>query len=104
MSFHQTPEQRDEAQKRFQERLAAFTEVNPQQGAFIQNMPQSYRRLFLDVFEEQKSKSKALKAKCLDCTNFQQKEITFCTAVSCPLHAFRPYQNQMAKDIIDDLI
>jgi hypothetical protein len=32
----------------------------------------------------------AVKAKCLDCTCWQKKEIELCTA-DCPLYPYRPY-------------
>ena len=40
-----------------------------------------------------KSKAAALKAKCLDCVNWQRAEVTACEAETCPLHPYRPYQD-----------
>jgi len=45
-----------------------------------------------------KSRAAALKAKCLDCTGWQRKEITLCKVESCPLWLFRPYQSQDEPD------
>lgn len=39
------------------------------------------------------SRASAVKAKCLDCTNWQRNEITLCVAEDCPLWVWRPYQN-----------
>jgi hypothetical protein len=33
----------------------------------------------------------AVKAKCLDCTCWQKKEIELCTVSDCPLYPYRPY-------------
>jgi len=40
------------------------------------------------------SKTAALKAMCLSCVQFQTKEITNCTCISCPIWGFRPYQKK----------
>lgn len=39
-----------------------------------------------------KSRAKAMKAKCWDCTNGQRAEIKHCPCTDCPLYAFRPYK------------
>lgn len=31
----------------------------------------------------------AIRAKCLDCSNQQPKEVRYCTCTECPLHFFR---------------
>lgn len=38
------------------------------------------------------SKAAGIKAKCLDCTGWQRKEITLCGVEACPLWLYRPYQ------------
>lgn len=32
---------------------------------------------------------KAIRAKCLECCNGQQKEVRKCVIISCPLHEYR---------------
>jgi hypothetical protein len=39
------------------------------------------------------SKVNAIKAKCLECSNFQRIEIRDCTVHQCPLWLYRPYQS-----------
>ena len=34
----------------------------------------------------------AIKAKCLDCCNFDRQEVAECTVTTCPLHVWRPFQ------------
>lgn len=41
-----------------------------------------------------RSKAAALKAKCLDCSCFQRKEVTLCTVQTCPLWHYRPFQKE----------
>lgn len=43
------------------------------------------------------SPRKAIKAKCLTCTNFSREEIEHCTVIICPLHAFRPYTGERIR-------
>lgn len=59
---------------------------------YLRKLKKSYRRLFYDVFYGKKSYSKAVKAKCLDCSCFERVEITHCEVKTCPLYKIRPYQ------------
>lgn len=36
-----------------------------------------------------------VKAKCLECCNFDRSEIRDCTVLACPLWAYRPFQVQV---------
>lgn len=42
---------------------------------------------------------KAIRAKCLDCTNYQNNEIRDCTVTGCPLYDFRMGHNPNRKGI-----
>lgn len=53
------------------------------------NFPENYTGLLNKL--ETGSLAAAIKAKCLDCTNFQTVEIKNCQCVACPLFSFRPY-------------
>lgn len=53
------------------------------------NFPDSYNGLINKL--ETGSLKAAIKAKCLDCCNFDVKEIKNCQCVACPLYSFRPY-------------
>ena len=51
----------------------------------------------LSVFERAyvgKSRSAAIKAKCLDCCCYQRNEVKLCTTVACPLWNYRPFQGK----------
>jgi len=41
-----------------------------------------------------RSRTAAIKAKCLDCVCWQRKEITLCPLDTCPLWPYRPYQKR----------
>jgi len=42
---------------------------------------------------------KAIRAKCLDCSNNQPKEVRFCLVVDCPLYSYRLGRNPKRKGI-----
>jgi len=44
------------------------------------------------------SRSAAIKAFCQECTVYTREHIRECTAVACPLYAFRPYQTDGETD------
>lgn len=67
--------------------------MNVQQSKRLAEAPESCRKTLARAYSG-KSKATALKAKCLDCSNFQREEITNCTVFGCPLHPYRPYQNK----------
>jgi hypothetical protein len=52
----------------------------------------------LDKLTEQGSMRAAVALKCLDCSNEQTVEVRNCPCTSCPLYAFRPYQNKADTD------
>lgn len=74
--------------KEQKERIAAATK----QSELIEAAPQSTRGTLEKAFAGVCSPRAAIKAKCLTCCNFERAEITGCTVVLCPLHAYRPFQ------------
>ena len=42
----------------------------------------------------------AIKLKCLDCCNFDKKEIKYCACPSCPLWPVRPFQPETMEDYL----
>ena len=40
-----------------------------------------------------RSRTAAIKAKCLDCCNWQRVEISYCPVKTCPLYPYRPYRS-----------
>jgi len=60
------------------------------------DIPKNYQRLFAQA-KKGKSKSAAIKAKCLDCSCFQKTEVTLCTVKTCSLWEYRPYQIKTEK-------
>ena len=57
------------------------------------DMPERYRRNY-DKAVRGKSLAAGVKASCLECCQWQQKEITKCTCCACPLYTYRPYSNR----------
>jgi hypothetical protein len=58
---------------------------------FALQTPKKYRLNYLRAMSGT-SRAAAVKAKCLDCCCWQRKEVRLCTAVTCPLWMYRPYQ------------
>ena len=65
--------------------------MNKDQQKFTDDMPVSYRGNYKRAISG-KSPTNAIKAKCLDCTNWQKIEITLCPHSACALHGYRPYR------------
>ena len=64
-------------------------------------VPRELKERFTPVVEAVKNGSMkaAVKLKCLDCSNYQPKEIKLCPVNSCPLWAFRPFQMANTKQL-----
>lgn len=67
--------------------------------AEIQSRSPSYAAVTRKAYEGN-SKAAAVKAKCLDCSGWQRKEITLCPVHTCPLWPYRPYQDESETDEI----
>lgn len=64
---------------------------------YLGTVPQKYRALVAKAVEGATSPRQAIKAKCLDCCHFQRAEVRACAVSTCPLHAYRPYQDDSAE-------
>ncbi len=51
----------------------------------------AYRKAYDKAINKQSMRA-AVNSKCLDCMCWQQAEVKRCNIVTCPLHAYRPYQ------------
>lgn len=72
------------------EKFANSPAVQEAHVKLTEYMPNSYSNLVNRV--KRGSAVAAIKLKCLDCANFQPKEIKYCPITDCPLWAFRPYR------------
>lgn len=61
-------------------------------------IPKSYRNTY-EKAVARKSMRAALKAQCLECVNWEKSEIRNCTALGCPLWAYRPYQEILKSSV-----
>ena len=93
------------AEERTQMRLESLAKRNALYDNFIGKNPYKLKSFFLRLPETVKwgwyqcfagiaSKTVAIKQKCLDCSVYDKSEVTQCTAYSCPLHKYRPYQKK----------
>jgi hypothetical protein len=58
----------------------------------LAEMPHIHRKAYLQAVLR-RSRAAAMKAFCLECTGWQKGEVRRCTALDCPLWAWRPYQD-----------
>lgn len=72
--------------------VAQTLEKNPELKSHIQLVPLRYQHLLCEIFSGVNSRTKAVKAKCLDCSNYQVQEIKECPCKLCPLWNYRPYK------------
>ena len=57
----------------------------------LSQIPKSARLTYLRAVGGRSPKS-AIKAFCLECVGWQRADVRRCTALACPLYAYRPYQ------------
>lgn len=66
--------------------------------AYLNNIPKLHSGLFDRVLlsAQKASRAEAVKAKCIDCMGFENvaNRVRECSAVTCPLYHFRPYQDK----------
>ncbi len=65
--------------------------MTDKQRQWMLKIPQIYQANFKTAIDG-KSKSAAVKAKCLDCSCWQRTEIANCSVDICPLWLYRPYR------------
>lgn len=70
-------------------RIEDLSRKNPLFLDFFEKLPKAHHRLFSNVFTLKKSRTAALKAKCLDCCLYDKTEVAKCENFLCPLHSFR---------------
>lgn len=88
----QNPEKKAQTAAENQKNISEFILKNEKgRGSFVKALRESFQLTFLRAYSG-RSKAAALKAKCIDCSNFQRDEVKNCTAYTCPLWEFRPYK------------
>ena len=56
-----------------------------------QQIPKIHRATY-DTAVKRRGFRAAIKAFCLECVGWQKEEVRKCTALACPLFAYRPYK------------
>lgn len=83
------------ARAKFEERLKQFkASTSNYYKILLNNLPQRYKKTWLDCYEGKASKRKAIAAKCYECVGYEdtQNNVGKCTARGCPLWNYRPLQ------------
>ena len=68
------------------------------QQTYVEKSPISCQGILRDAFNKTAPKSRAIKAKCLDCCCFDRDEVKNCKAELCPLWHYRPYTTRKKAD------
>jgi hypothetical protein len=64
----------------------------------LSRTPISARGIVARAFAGKASPRQAIKARCLQCSNYQRDEIKHCTVEGCALWTYRPYQDDAAEE------
>ena len=68
--------------------------MNENQKQWFAKIPKVYQQNY-ETAMSGRSKAAGIKAKCLDCTNWQRVEISDCLVETCPLFPYRPYRSRV---------
>lgn len=59
---------------------------------YLSAAPTTQKLTLAKALQGTASPRQAIKAQCLDCCAFDREEVRLCPAVTCALHAYRPFQ------------
>jgi len=88
-------ERKIKLQERFAALLQKLNGMHPKLLEEFHKVPPKHQRLYLDVHcSGQKSYTKSIKLKCLQCQDWDTSQIKICTEKQCPINKIRPYQEK----------
>lgn len=67
----------------------------------VKHAPSSARNVLRKAYSG-KSRAAGVKAFCLRCVGYVRADVRNCTALSCPLHDYRPYQTSDEEEVEED--
>ena len=73
-------------------------ELSSSQINYLKNVLESKRGIVKDSYTKVAPRSRAIKSKCLDCSNYVMEEVANCNIDSCPLWNYRPYQKRAINE------
>ena len=62
------------------------------------SVPEKHKIATERALLKQMPRSTAIKVKCLACCNFDREEVKTCAVITCPLWAYRPYQDKVEDE------
>ncbi|MEJ5259377.1 MAG: hypothetical protein WHS88_04220 [Anaerohalosphaeraceae bacterium] len=66
---------------------------------YLAGIPKRYQGIYQKAMQGQ-SKKAAIYAKCLDCVNWQRKEVALCVVSTCPLYPYRKTSANSAQNAV----
>ena len=77
-----------------------LSKLDPTRRAFVEErlsqMPPTCRNNYLKAVSG-KSPAAGIKAFCMECVGWDRGEVAACTALACPLYAYRPFKGESAS-------
>jgi len=67
---------------------------------YLAGIPKRYQGIYQKAMQGQ-SKKAAIYAKCLDCVNWQRKEVALCVVNTCPLYPYRKTAANSARALLE---
>ena len=67
-------------------------------ATILANAPVSVQNTLREAFSGATSPRQAIKAQCIACTGYDRISVKNCPGYSCPLWAYRPFQDKGALD------
>ena len=78
--------------------------IHPWQTKELSTIGPMYQGVIKRAYEGRASPRSAIRAMCLQCVGYERSEVTHCSSFACPLHFYRPYQNDTTEAIADTKI
>ena len=75
-------------------KVAAFVASSSKNRDLLHGLHLNHAALYVDALEGRLTLKNSVKAKCLECSTWQQDEVTNCTVKACPLWHIRPFQKK----------
>ena len=65
---------------------------------YLSEAPASQKSILSKALAGSSSPRSAIKARCLQCCNYDRSEVRHCQSITCALHRYRPFQESTIAD------
>jgi hypothetical protein len=71
--------------------------LTAKQEKYLVTVPSLSHGVLQKAYRKTASPRQAIKAKCLECTNFDRDSVTHCPVETCPLWSYRAFQKKILE-------